>query len=204
MATFYKGAAIGTHWHANDARQLGFTARSPEANPSTEALIHHIASGTHNSPYISFTLSYAVAWDYAMRGGTANIIPTKNNPGYVYALEISKPLSSDLMIFDPIREVALSLQDLNQAEIQENSFFYQHNGLPDFLLGVVDPKKKLDYQVGRLPKPPGPGEKCLPNLTPQLTSLVNTLRDAEILVYGHIPPSCVKKRFDVELIEIDS
>lgn len=204
MATFYKGAGVGTHWHANDSRQIGFTARSPETNPSTEALIHHIASGTHNSPYISLTRSYAVAWNYAMRGGTADIIPTKNNPGYVYALEICKPLSSGLKLFDPIREVALSLQDLSHAEIQESSSFYQHNGLPDFLLGVVDPERMLDYQVGRLPKPPGPGEKCPPNLTPQLKSLVNTLRDAEILVYGHIPPSCVKKRFDVELIEIDS
>ena len=204
MATFYKGAGVGTHWHANDSRQIGFTARAPEANPSTEALIHHIASGTHNSPYISLTRSYAVAWNYAMRGGTADIIPTKNNPGYVYALEICKPLSSGLKLFDPIREVALSLQDLSHAEIQESSSFYQHNGLPDFLLGVVDPERMLDYQVGRLPKPPGPGEKCPPNLTPQLKSLVNTLRDAEILVYGHIPPSCVKERFDVELIEIDS
>ncbi len=77
MATFYKGAAIGTHWHAKDARQLGFTARAPETNPSTEALIRHIASGTHNSPYISFTRSYAVAWNYAVRGGTADSIPAK-------------------------------------------------------------------------------------------------------------------------------
>ncbi len=102
------------------------------------------------------------------------------------------------------REAFLFRNGISHAEIQDSSSFYQHNGLPDFLLGVVDPERMLDYQVGRLPKPPGPGEKCPPNLTPQLTALVNTLRDAEILVYGHIPPSCVKKRFDVELIEIDS
>lgn len=143
MATFYKGAGVGTHWHANDSRQLGFTARAPEANLSTEALIRHIASGTHNSPYISLTRSYAVAWNYAVRGGTENIIPTKNNPGYVYELEICKPLSSDLKLFDPIREVALSLQDLSHAEIQASSSFYQHNGLPNFLLGVVDPERML-------------------------------------------------------------
>lgn len=204
MATFYKGAGVGTHWHSNDSRRIGFTARSPQTSPSTEALINHIATGTVNSPYISLTCSYAVAWNYAIRGGTTDIIPTKNNPSYVYELEICMPLSSDLRLFDPIREVALSLQDLNYAEIQESSHFYQHNGLPDFLLGVVDPERMLDYQVGRLPKPPGPGEKCPPNLTHQLKSLVNTLRDAEILVYGHIPPSCVKKRSDVELIETDA
>lgn len=66
MATFYKGAGVGTHWHANDSRQLGFTARAPEANLSTEALIHHIATGTINSPFISLTRSYALAWHYAV------------------------------------------------------------------------------------------------------------------------------------------
>ena len=66
MATFYKGAGVGTHWHAQDSRRIGFTARSPETTPTTEALIHHIASGTLNSPYVSLTRSYAVAWHYAV------------------------------------------------------------------------------------------------------------------------------------------
>ena len=68
MATFYKGAGIGTHWHTHDARRVGFTARSPSTQPGPETLIEHIAIGTANSPYISLTRSYAVAWDYAMSG----------------------------------------------------------------------------------------------------------------------------------------
>ena len=53
MPTFYKGAGLGTHWHKNDSRQVGFTARSPGATPTMEAIITHVADGTRDSPYIS-------------------------------------------------------------------------------------------------------------------------------------------------------
>ncbi len=197
MATFYKGAGVGTHWHANDSRQVGFAARSPEVTPSTETLIDHISTSTANSPYISLTCSYAVAWYYAMWGGTTGIIPTKNNPGYVYEIEIDCSLPTELKLFDPIKEVALSLQEPTDVDVNKEFPFYQHNGLPNFLLGVVDPPNMSNLQVGRQAQPPGPGEHCSPNLTPELETLVNSLRDAEILVYRHIPPSCVMNRFDV-------
>ena len=195
MATFYKGAGIGTRWHIHDSRLVGFTARAPEAAPTTAALIDHIAAGTVNSPYISLTRSYAVAWDYAMRGGTD--IPTLDKPGYVYEIEIGNPLPSGLKPLDPVKEVALSLQAPIDTDAQEGLPFYQHNGLPTFLLGVVDPISMLHFQVGRQPQPPGPGVPCDPNLTPPLKTLVNTLRDAEILFHGFIPSYCVKDRFDV-------
>ncbi len=140
MATFYKGAGVGTHWHANDSRQVGFAARSPETTQTTEALIDHIAAGTFNSPYISLTRSYAVAWHYAMWSGTAGIIPTRNNPGYVYEIEIDNSLPTDLKLFDPIKEVALSLQDPANVDVRKEFPFYQHNGLPNFLLGLLTHK----------------------------------------------------------------
>ncbi len=197
MATFYKGAGIGTHWHIHDSREVGFTARAPEASPTIEALIAHIATGTVNSPYISLTRSYAVAWDYAIKGGTD--MPEIDKPAYVYEIEIDNPLPSGLKPLDPVQEVALSLQAPIDADFQEESLFYQHNGLPTFLLGVVDPITMLHLQVGRQPQPPGPGEPCAPNLTPLLKTLVNTLRDAEILFYGTVPSDCVKSRYDVML-----
>lgn len=203
MATFYKGAGVGTHWHDNNSRQTGFTARAPQAIPTTDALIDHIATSTVNSPYISLTRSYAVAWHYAMWGGTAGTIPTRNNPGYVYEIEINNSLPTEIKLFDPIKQVALSLQDPADVDVETEFSFYQHNGLPNFLLGVVDPQNMSGFQVGRQPQPPGPGERCSPNLTPQLETLVNALRDAEILVHGHIPASCVKNRFDVEFTSFD-
>lgn len=201
MATFYKGAGIGTHWHIQDSRQVGFTARSPETASTTAALIDHISVGTINSPYVSLTRSYAVAWDYAMRGGTD--IPTSTNPGYVYEIEIDIPLPSGIELLDPIKEVGSKLPIPNDADFEGGYPFYQHNGLPTFLLGVVSPGDMSHFQVGRLPQPPGPGVPCLPNLTPQLETLVNALRDAEILLHGHVPPSCVKNRFEAWFTELE-
>ena len=197
----YKGAGLGTHWHSHDSCRVGFTARSPETGPSTAMLINHVATGTVNSPYISLTRSYAVAWDYAMSGGAD--VPTPDKPGYIYEIEIDIPLPSGLKLLDPVKEVALSLQTPIDTDFQEELPFYQHNGLPTFLLGVVDPITMLHLQIGRQPQPPGPGVPCPPNLTPQLKAFVNALRDAEILLHGHIPPSCVKNRFEVNFTELD-
>ncbi len=147
MATFYKGAGVGTHWHANDSRQVGFAARSPEVTPSTETLIDHISTSTANSPYISLTCSYAVAWYYAMWGGTTGIIPTKNNPGYVYEIEIDCSLPTELKLFDPIKEVALSLQEPTDVDVNKEFPFYQHNGLPN-VNDIFEIVQKLKNKTG--------------------------------------------------------
>ncbi len=201
MATFYKGAGIGTHWHINDSREVGFTAISPTTRHTIEALVTHVAESPTNSPYISLTRSYAVAWNYAVRGGTD--IRTLGKRGYVYEIEIDIPLSPELELLDPVKEVAKSLPNPIDVDFKGGYPFYQHNGLPDFLLGVVRPEGMSRFLVGRQPRPPGPGVPCRPNLTPQLKALVNALRDAEILFYGRIPPSCVKNRFEVQFTELD-
>lgn len=200
MATFYKGAGIGTHWHINDSREVGFTAISPTAQPTVKALTTHVAEGTKNSPYISLTRSYAVAWDYAMNGTE---IPTSTNPGYVYEIEIDIPLPSGFELLDPVKEVAMSLPNPIDVGSEGGYPFYQHNGLPTFLLGVVSPGDMLHFQVGRRPQPPSPGVLCPPNSTLELKALVHALRDAEILFHRHIPPSCVKNRFEVQFTELD-
>ena len=201
MATFYKGAGVGTHWHINDSREVGFEAISPTTRPTIEALITHVAKSTENSPYISLTRSYAVAWHYAVRGGTD--IRTLDKRGYVYEVEIDIPLPSGLELLDPVKEVARSLPAPIDVDSEGGYSFYQHNGLPNFLLGVVSPEDMSHFQVGRQPRPPGPGVPCPPNSTPQLKALVHALRDAEILFHGHIPPSCVKSRFEAKFTELD-
>jgi hypothetical protein len=201
MATFYKGAGVGTHWHINDSREVGFEAWSPTTNPTIEALITHVTKSTTNSPYISLTRSYAVAWNYAVRGGTN--IRTLDKPGYVYEIEIDTPLPLGLKLLDPVKEVAMSLPNAIDVDSEGGYPFYQHNGLPHFLLGVVGLGDMSKFRVGRQPQPPGPGVPCPPNLTPQLEALVNALRDAEILLHGRISPSCVKNRFEVKFTELD-
>lgn len=69
MPIFYRGAGIGTHWHTNDAQQVGFKARAPRTHPTDAELIRHIATDTDNSPYISLTCSRRVALSYAVFDG---------------------------------------------------------------------------------------------------------------------------------------
>ena len=147
MATFYKGAGVGTHWHINNSREVGFEARSPTTRPTIEALIAHVAESTANSPYISLTRSYAVAWNYAMRGGTD--IPTLDKPGYVYEIEIDVPLPSGLKLLDPVKEIALGLP--NPVDVYSEGGYpsYQHNGLPTLLLAVFNPEGMSHLRIGR-------------------------------------------------------
>ncbi len=195
MPTFYKGAGIGTHWHKNDSRRVGFAAHLPEVGLTPEALITHVAIGTEESPYISLTRSYAVAWTYAVFFGKEN--PSPDNPAYVYEIRIEEDLSRDLQFWDPVEEVVQTLQHPIHADSQGAVPFYQHNGLPDFLLGVANPGLMSDFLVGRHPQPPGPGAPCEPNLTLQFKTLVHSLRDAEMLIRSHVPPDWVERRFEV-------
>ncbi len=195
MATFYKGAGIGTHWHTHDSQEVGFEARSPTTVPTIEEMITHVARETANSPYVSVTCSYAVAWHYAVYSGRE--IPSLSHPAYVYEIEIDMPPSGELYVCDPVAEVSQMLLGSTGAGIQGEVPTYQHNGLPSLLLGVVDPEKRGHCLVGRQPQPPGPGALSPPNITRPLRTFVNVLRDAEILVYRHIPAVCVTDRFDV-------
>ena len=195
MPTYYKGAGLGTHWHTNNACLIGFTAHLPEAVPTTAELITHVAIGTEESPYISLTRSYAVAWTYAVFFGKEN--PSPEKPAYIYEINIDEDLGQQLQFRDPVEEVVPTLQHPIHADSREPVPFYQHNGLPDFLLGVANPELMSELLIGRHPQPPGPGAPCEPNLTLQFKTLVHSLQDAEILICGHVPGNCVNRRFEV-------
>ena len=181
MATFYKGAGIGTHWHTRDARRVGFTARSPETDPTTPALITHIATGTANSPYISLTRSYAVAWHYAVFSSKQE--PGQGKPAYIYEIEIDDSLPHGLNLLDPAKEVV--------------------HILPQPLRGVVDLDYMEDLLGGQTPHPANLGGDFSPSVELQLIALTFAQRDAEVLAHGYIPPFCVKHRFEVEFSRSD-
>lgn len=189
MPIFYRGAGVGTYWHGKDARVYGFTPQSPAMTPGINRLEQHIVRGSVNSPYISLTLSYGVAWGYAVMG---RILATKTNPGYVYDIEINDPLPPGLQLLDPVKEVA----DAAPTPLQVPS--YQHDGPQYFLLGVVDPIGMRPFLTAPyLQPPPGGGTPRPPNLSIELETLIRALRDAEILAVGNIAASCVRNRFDV-------
>ena len=191
MAIFYRGAGINTYWYLNDPIEQGFVARDPEMTPTTTRQTLHIARSTVNSPFISLTRSYAVAWRYAMV--SSERIPTPEDPAYVHEIEIQEPLPPGLHLSDPVKEVAQMLPSPTSSVPP-----YQHDGLPDFLLGVVDPGR-MGHFLTRLAKQPpsSEGTPRPPNLTIELETLVRALRDAEILAHGIIPAICVKNSFDV-------
>lgn len=118
--------------------------------------------------------------------------PTQTNPGCVYEIELNDPLPPGLQLLDPIKEVAAA----SPSPLDLTS--YQHDGLPDFLLGVVNPVQMGQFLTAPYPQPPpGSGINRPPNLTIELETLVRALRDAEILAVGNIPASCVRNRYDV-------
>lgn len=187
MTFFYRGAGVGTYWHKNDARLHGFTAQSPGAQPTVDRLINHIAKGTVTTPFLSLTRSFGVACSYAAFCGRGTA--TKDNPGYVYQVELDEPLPAGLQLIDPLKSVAEDAADPLDPP-------YQHDGLPDFLLGVVSPTKMGDLlKIPYLQPPPGGGTERTPNLTEHFETLVRVLRDAEILACGTIPAKAIENRF---------
>lgn len=130
MAIFYRGSGIGTYWHLNDPIESGFAARAPGMTPTITRLMLHIARSTVNSPFISITRSYAVAWRYAMLSSVK--VPTVNTPAYVHEIEIQEPLPKGLELLDPVKEVANTLPFPTSIGPP-----YQHDGFPDFLLALL-------------------------------------------------------------------
>jgi hypothetical protein len=190
MPIFYRGAGVGTWWHENDARLNGFTPKEPGAVHSIDRLMEHIARADVNSPYISLTRSYGVAYWYAVPFSRAPT--TKTNPGYIYEIELSDPLPPGLQLLDPVKEVAAAAPGP-----LEPMWCYQHDGLPDFLLGVMNPMEMGQFLKPLRPQPPSDGGTSIPRLTIQLETLVRALRDAEILAVGNIPATYVRNRYEV-------
>lgn len=144
-----------------------------------------------NSPFVSLTRSYAVAWHYAMV--SSERVPTPEDPAYVHEIEIQEPLPPGLHLLDPIKEVSQILPSPTNPGPP-----HQHDGLPDFLLGVVDPGRMGNFLIQYAMQPPvSEGTLRSPNLTIELETLVRALRDAEILAHGNIPETCVKNRLEV-------
>jgi hypothetical protein len=193
MPYFYKGVAVGTFLHSRDLRQTGISPRLPTAPFNLAALMGHVARGTTISPCISITRSFSIAKAYAIEGSKPR--PTASMPAYVYAIDLPdhpNPLAPGIMsVEDPVQFVATSVKSLASSS-------YQHDGDKKFLLGVVDPKGHRQH-LGRLAvfAVPSPRPRT-PALSIELETMVCALRDAEALVVGNLPHSCVIARMNVQ------
>jgi hypothetical protein len=189
MPMFFRGAGLNTYWHEHDARLTGFLPHHPGAEYGISRILAHIARGSTASPFISLTRSYGVARGYALAGKVA---PTAATPAYVYEVDIGEELKRyGTRLVDPVQEIAKSLG--SPYELRS----YQHDGDASFVLGVADPKGHYDQLAQRVVyPPPGQGAPRSPLLGIQLESLVNAIRDAEVLVFGAIPASQVVRRIE--------
>jgi hypothetical protein len=149
LAIFYRGAAIGTYWHANDARITGFTPQQPAQQASIDRLMNHIVRGTLTSPYVSLSRSFGIAWNYALDFSRTPASAT--NPAFVYEIEIADPLPPGLSLLDPLREVVESFPQ------PESHYTYHHNGDNRYLLGVISPTSMGRYLRQRIKQPPPGG-----------------------------------------------
>jgi len=189
MARYYRGAGVGTYWHSRDARASGFVAAAPGTTAGPLLMIDHVVNQiTLSSPYVSMTRSYEVAEHYAKYFGLA--APTANAPAYVYEI-IFDPLPSGVQLYDPIQELAKSL-----TSPLATPPFYQHNGAPDVLLGLVD-RVRFGFVLTRPVRNPGSPTGVGPHISDHLNALVRALRDAEVLAYASIPQSCVRMRHSI-------
>ena len=184
MPTLFKGVRFDSHWYKNNAKSSGgFTAQKRGDPHTINGMMRHIMGATHISPYISLTVSYAVAYGYAagVTAGTGTThLATPTNPGYIYMIDLPDPLPPTLQVFDPIREIgAMTPPPLAHTP-------YQHEGKAEYLFGIINAHYRpllLSYRLAY-----GGTVDIQPHAPSQhLLTLVNALRDAELLVYDWIP-----------------
>ncbi len=187
MATLFRGAGPGNYWHTQDARVTGFSPHFAGATPSVTGIMNHIARGSSNSPYISFTKSFGVARTYGVVGPGG--FATLSVPGFVYEIEVAD--DSLCRPLDPVVKIAERLGDPWVSS-------YHHDGEMTFILGVADPISMAGYLRQTCSFPPGTAATPRPaNLSKELETLVRALRDSEILIHGNVPASLVRNRYNV-------
>jgi hypothetical protein len=184
----YKGVGVGTFNHKTDFRKVGIEPRSPSPRrASVHDVCQHVARGTTTSPFISFSRSYGVAYNYALNYSIME--PSISSPAFVY--EIAIPDGARVEIIDPVLLVA------SQQNGPLGSPSYHHDGEQGFLKYVLDPTERL-YGAPMALRPPGMGAPAAARLEIELETISFALRDAEILVEGNIEKDWVKFRYDVK------
>jgi hypothetical protein len=176
----YKGVAPGSH-HAGDA-QAGQPFASATRHPrlhgfhgdpnllrSPDAVVRHIINYSWPSPYVSVSMSFAVAADYATRGG------------WVFEIDFNQLPAGQLI--DPLEELVKGFPRL-----------HEHDGHQDLVHAVAAPTR-YGAILNKPPLAPGPNGTAAPKsfhprVSDELQALVFAARDAELLLPS-IPSSAV-------------
>lgn len=188
MSVFYKGAGPGTHWWRNNAQLSGFTVAATAQ--SVHAIIRHITSYSHPSPYLSFTASYDVACDYALNGPGGAATPA--NPGYVYEIDVTLAPGQNLRLIDPAREIISSGPQVGTVPRIPT----HHDGSQNLILGIAS-RSAYPGLLNMSPRRPGTPAPRPPVIDRELEAVVFSLRDAEVIIAGNVPAACITARYPV-------
>ena len=117
---------------------------------------------------------------------------SQSDPGYIYEIEINAdPKDAKYTrLVDPVKEIAGSLLDPPTGK-------YQHDDFPGILLGIVAPRLTVPFLRAGIIRPPSMAARPLPQFSLELRSLVQALRDAELLAVDYVPKACVTARAPV-------
>jgi len=161
----YKGVAPGTHYDAdhNDPKRYGF--EGDERQPrELDDVVRHVTAHSWPSAWVSVSMSFAVAADYATRGGR------------VYEIILSRIGAAD--VTDPIAALAI------RSDRSQGRFVHHHDGHQNLTPSLAIPGAGLGalvafpLRVGAPPTHRGPA----PMVSTYLNALVFATRDAELLV----------------------
>jgi hypothetical protein len=159
-------------------------------NRNANSVVRHITSFSHPSPYASFTASYAVACVYAAAGPGG--VASAGAPGYVYEIDLDAGDLAQLILVDPVGQIAAN------PPLGHHPLVTHHDGEQGLILGIASPSHLPDVLVTTPRRPGPPRADPAPAIAhPELRAVVFALRDAEVLVGGHIPEAFVSNRYDV-------
>lgn len=161
-------------------------AGAGSARNATAVINHVLFQLVVYSPYVSLTRSFEVAETYAKYNGKR--IPTSADPAFVYQFEIDN--SSHVELVDPVKVISDTFGTLFAAN------FYQHDGAPDVLLGLVD-RPNFGHVLTRPIRTPGGAIGRAPNISNDLHTVVRALRDAEVLACDLIPRACILHKLPI-------
>jgi hypothetical protein len=177
----FKGASAGSHWYVHDPRTNNGFVSSP-GTKDVAAIVNHITNYSHPSPYLSFTASPAIARGYAL--------PIGGSVGRIYEIyEIETAKLSPVELYDPLFEITTAYGKL--AKFKGPLWTTHHEGDAGLLSAVAE---------GRTPRAPVPHRRHAqrpPQVGAHLQAVVFALRDAEVLLAGNLPSTCIVDAWDV-------
>lgn len=174
----FKGASAGSHWYVQDPRTNSGFVSSP-GTKDVAALVNHITNYSHPSPYLSFTASPAIAREYAL--------PVGGSRGRIY--EIETAMLSPVELYDPLFEITTAYGKL--AKFKGPVWATHHEGGAGLLSAIAEGRSS------GAPVPHRRNAQRAPQVSQHLQAVVFALRDAEVLLAGNLPSTCIVDAWDV-------